>query len=94
MGRRAREQQAARIRQAEQLAETQVCTIVRLTGEVDALREALKTKPTEAALKAELHRLTKAYAALEEELLTVQKSNEVQARELRAIAEKTREATA
>ncbi|MBA4865968.1 hypothetical protein H1V43_32415 [Streptomyces sp. PSKA54] len=100
MRRRTREQ-AARYQQvieqrddAVELAAERLRTITRQAGEIDALREQLKAKPAEAALKAELQRRTKAYAALEEQLLTLQHVNEVQARELRAHAEEKREATA
>ena len=89
MFRRTREEQAARHQRvitqrdtAQALAEERLCTIIRLAGEVDALRDQLKVKPNEVRVVTELHRLTRAYKALEEQLLLVQRANEAQAAEL------------
>lgn len=60
----------------------------RLAAEVDRLSKATtisgpaKVSERESQLRAELHRRTKAYAALEARLLDVQKVNEYQARQL------------
>jgi hypothetical protein len=53
-----------------------------------ARKERAQTpSPAEAELRSQLHRRTKAYGALEEQLLTLQRANEAQARELRDIRE-------
>ncbi|MFD7794368.1 hypothetical protein [Streptomyces sp. NPDC059759] len=68
--------------------------IARLQKAVATARAEAAAAPAKAraATAGELHRSQKARGALEEQLLTVQRSNEVQAAQLRDLAEKTREA--
>jgi hypothetical protein len=99
---RARYQEVVEERdEAVKLAAERLSTITRQAETITHLRDTTPDSPVsqpqpvqgDAELRRQLRLSQKARAALEEQLLTVQRSNEVQARQLREHAEAAREVT-